>query len=101
MRKLKLRDMYAVRDGHLKASFIVAISEDDDNVNFLALPQNEALHVPKKDVTFGLKKNILDFVKRIPKNHFKVCESQYNISCRLEHQRTPLKVVEEEDETTD
>ena len=74
------RKIFAVREGSYKGNFFVFISEDQDNYNFLILPENNVTSVKKKQFKQGVDKKIVDYIEKIPHNVYEICCAQYNES---------------------
>lgn len=74
------RKIYAVREGAFKGYFFVYISKTDEDYNFLALPENEAVSVPIQEFESGIKNKIVDYIEKLPHNVYEICCAQYNES---------------------
>lgn len=74
------RRIYAIRNGSYKGNFFVYISQDDENYNFLSLPENEPVSVTKGDFDRGIQEKIVDYIEKLPHNVYEICCAQYNES---------------------
>lgn len=74
------RSIYAVRQGTHKGHFFVYINTVDKKHNFLVLPYNTTESVPVEEFERGLKKKIVDYIEKLPKNVHEICCAQYNES---------------------
>lgn len=74
------RRIYAVREGVFKGYFFVYISKTEENYNFLALPENEAVSVPIQEFELGIENKIVDYIEKLPHNVYEICCAQYNES---------------------
>lgn len=72
------RKIYAVREGTHKGNFLVYINSDEENHNFLTLPYNNVLSVPKKQFEDGINNKVVDYIKKLPHNVYNICCAQYN-----------------------
>ena len=74
------RRIYAIREGSYKGNFFVYIGQDDENYNFLCLPDNEPIEVPKEKFNKGIQEKIVDYIEKLPHNVYEICCAQYNES---------------------
>ena len=74
------RACYAVLHGIHKGSFIVYMSEDEKMINFLVLPDMTTLEVPKEVFNNAIERKIVDYIRKLPNNVYKICVAQYNES---------------------
>jgi len=74
------RRIYAVREGSYKGHFLVFVSETGDDLNFLILPDNDVMSVPKDEFVEGVNKKIVDYIQKLPNNVYEICCAQYNES---------------------
>lgn len=74
------RRIYAIRDGSYKGNFFVYISQSEDKLNFLSLPENEPIQITKKEFDAGVDKKIVDYIEKLPHNVYEICCAQYNES---------------------
>lgn len=72
------RKIYAIRGGTHRGEFFVYISEDQDNYNFLIIPEIDVATVSKADFDTGIKEKIVDLVEKLPDNVYQICCAQYN-----------------------
>jgi hypothetical protein len=92
------RRIYAIREGSYKGNFFVYIGQDDKNYNFLCLPDNEPVEVPKEKFNKGIQEKIVDYIEKLPHNVYEICCAQYNESKakqninRLKQSTTPSGV---------
>ena len=56
------------------------ISESEDTYNFLTLPENEPLNIPKSEFNQGIDNKIVDYIEKLPHNVYEICCAQYNES---------------------
>lgn len=74
------RKIYVVREGTHKGNFLVYINSDQENHNFLTLPYNGTLGVPKEQFKQGVDNKIVDYIEKLPHNVYSICCAQYNES---------------------
>lgn len=72
------RGIFAVRQGEYKGHFFVFVSETDDKYNFLVLPYNTTINVPKDQFEQGIENKIVDYIEKLPNNVHEICCAQYN-----------------------
>lgn len=75
-----IRRIYAIRDGSYKGNFFVYVGQDEDNYNFLSLPENEPVRVTKDEFNKGVREKIVDYIEKLPHNVYEICCAQYNES---------------------
>ena len=73
-----VRNMYAISQGSFRGEFFIYINHDDKNYYFLSLPYNNVREVPVNDFNEGIKKGLVEFLEKIPKNVYEICVAQYN-----------------------
>ena len=54
------------------------VSEIDDKYNFLVLPYNSTVSVPKDQFEQGVENKIVDYIEKLPNNVHEICCAQYN-----------------------
>lgn len=54
------------------------IRHDDEQFEFLSLPENHAVSVPVQEFTEGIKNKIVDRIEKLPHNVYEICIAQYN-----------------------
>lgn len=54
------------------------MNHDDEQFEFLSLPENDVVIVPVKEFADGIKNKIVDHIKKIPHNVYEICIAQYN-----------------------
>ena len=72
------RCCYAITQGSYKGNFFVYIRHDDEQFEFLSLPENDAVSVPVQEFTEGIKNKIVDRIEKLPHNVYEICIAQYN-----------------------
>ena len=56
------RVLYAVTAGDYSGQYILPITQQDDIISCLTLPDNSIIHVPKNDYSVGIKNKLLEKV---------------------------------------
>lgn len=74
----KQRYIYAITGGKYLGELFVFMEEKEDIYKFLSLPEMKIREVPKDKFDFGLTEKIIDIVKKIPNDIYKVCKAQYD-----------------------
>jgi hypothetical protein len=69
--------IYAILKGTYSGQYIVFMEKNNENYNFLTLPDKGLLVVPVKSFDNGIENKIIDFIEKLPVKVFKVVESQY------------------------
>ena len=72
------RCCYAIIQGKYKGNFFVYINHDEDNFNFLSLPENQPFTIPTPVFKQGLKSKIVEYIEKLPYNVYEICVAQYN-----------------------
>lgn len=95
-KKPKDRVLYAVTAGDYIGKFIVFINKTDTHYEVMAIGGKdsfELLTIPIKDVEEGLKLGILDKVRKVPKDLYKLCCMEYNLRKKepVKEVKTPYK----------
>lgn len=75
--KLIKGNTYAVGTGSFVGEMFVFIEETQDTYEFISIPKNENRSVPKEKFHFGLKNNIVEYVKEIDKDVLVLLEKQF------------------------
>lgn len=73
----KQRYIYAITGGKYLGELFCYIETTDSSHWFLSLPDMKIREVPIEKFDFGIKEKIIDIVKKIPSDVFKVCQAQY------------------------
>ncbi|NBW57102.1 hypothetical protein EBR43_04825 [bacterium] len=72
------RGVYAVEHGDFVGEFFVFIKTNlDGSYEFLCLPKMIRRTVPEQSFASGIKDKIINFVEKLPKNVYKMCQAQY------------------------
>lgn len=91
----KNRRLLLVLDGAYKGEWLVQVTKTFDHTVFFSLPDKIERIIPDKDLTWGLKNNVLEVVDVLPKKVYNVCIAEYenakhtNIINRREQRSTP------------
>lgn len=54
------------------------MNHDEDNFNFLSLPENQPVKIPTPVFKQGLKSKIVEHIEKLPYNVYEICVAQYN-----------------------
>jgi len=73
----KKKFVYAVTGGKFLGELLVFMEKDNDNYNFLTLPDMNIREIPYEKFEFGLKEKIVDVVEKLPGYVYKTCKLQY------------------------
>ena len=76
-KKIKAGDIYAVQTGDYVGEMWVFIEKKDDNYLFLSIPKMENREVTIEKFDFAKQNDIIEYVKSIPRDFFKVVKKQY------------------------
>ena len=71
------KQIYAVETGDYVGQMFAVVEVDKDHIGCLSLPKMENVKVPKESFDSGRNNDILSLVEELPKDVFKVVESQY------------------------
>tara|TARA_R110002020_G_scaffold51743_1_gene146227 strand:- start:897 stop:1211 length:315 start_codon:yes stop_codon:yes gene_type:complete len=71
------KQIYAVETGDYVGQMFAVVEIDKDHIGCLSLPEMENIKVPKESFDSGRNNDILSLVEELPKDVFKVVESQY------------------------
>jgi len=73
----KKRFLYAITGGFYLGELFVFIEKEDENFNFLSLPEMKIRTVPSDKFIFGLDNKIIDIVEKLPSHVYNTCVKQY------------------------
>ena len=73
----KKRYLYAITGGKYLGELFVFIEKQENNFNFLSLPDMKIREVPCDKFEFGLTNKIVDVVEKLPLHVFWTCKKQY------------------------
>ena len=71
------KQIYAVETGDYVGQMFAIVEVNKDHIGCLSLPEMENVKVPKESFDSGRNNDILSLVEELPKDVFKVVESQY------------------------
>jgi len=71
------KQIYAVETGDYVGQMFAVVEVNGDHVGCLSLPEMKNIKVPKESFDSGRNNDILSLVEELPKDVFKVVESQY------------------------
>ena len=71
------KQIYAVETGDYVGQMFAIVEINKDHIGCLSLPKMENVKVPKESFDSGRNNDILSLVEELPKDVFKVVESQY------------------------
>jgi len=71
------KEIYAVQTGDYVGQMFAIVEINKDNIGCLSLPKMENVKVPKESFDSGRNNDILSLVEELPKDIFKVVETQY------------------------
>jgi len=73
------RGVYFITDGEFKGAFIMNIKEADvgNQKAMMMLPDKETLMMSTEQVKKLFEDGHFEFVKTVPKKHYKVCVAEY------------------------
>lgn len=75
--KPKAKQIYAVGTGTFVGEMLVYCKQDNEHYYFLSIPKNFNRKIPKDKFDYGIENGIIEFVKEIPKNVYKICYIQH------------------------
>jgi hypothetical protein len=71
------KQIYAVETGDYVGQMFAVVEVNKDHVGCLSLPEMKNVKVPKESFDSGRNNDIISLVEELPKDVFKVVESQY------------------------
>ena len=71
------KQIYAVETGDYVGQMFAVVEVNNDHVGCLSLPDMKNIKVPKESFDSGRNNDILSLVEELPKDVYKVVESQY------------------------
>lgn len=71
------KEIYAVQTGDYAGQMFAIVEINKDDIGCLSLPEMKNVKVPKESFDSGRNNDILSLVEELPKDVFKVVESQY------------------------
>ena len=71
------KQIYAVETGDYVGQMFAVVEVSGDHVGCLSLPEMKNIKVPKESFDSGRNNDILSLVEELPKDVYKVVESQY------------------------
>ena len=71
------KEIYAVQTGDYVGQMFAIVEINKDNIGCLSLPEMKNVKVPKESFDSGRNNDILSLVEELPKDIFKVVETQY------------------------
>ena len=71
------KQIYAVETGDYVGQMFAVVEIDKHHIGCLSLPEMENIKVPKESFDSGRNNDILSLVEELPKDVFKVVETQY------------------------
>jgi len=71
------KEIYAVQTGDYAGQMFAIVEINKDNIGCLSLPEMKNVKVPKESFDSGRNNDIISLVEKLPKNIFKVVQSQY------------------------
>jgi len=84
------KQIYAVETGDYVGQMFAVVEVNKDHVGCLSLPHMENIKVPKESFDSGRNNDILSLVEELPKDVFKVVESQYFKNENTDNRRQQL-----------
>ena len=70
-------DFFAVIKGKYGGEFWVLVRVNEQDYDFLSLPNMVKRNAPLEKLDAGINNKIIDFIQNLPNKVFKVCEMQY------------------------
>ena len=87
------KEIYAVQTGDYVGQMFAIVEIKKEHIGCLSLPEMKNIKVPKESFDSGRNNDIISLVEKLPKDIFKVVESQYfkneNSDNRREQLNTP------------
>ena len=71
------KQIYAVETGDYVGQMFAVVEVNKEHIGCLSLPEMKNIKVPKESFDSGRNNDILSLVEELPKDVFKVVESQY------------------------
>ena len=71
------KQIYAVETGDCVGQMFAVVEVNKEHIGCLSLPEMKNIKVPKESFDSGRNNDILSLVEELPKDVFKVVESQY------------------------
>jgi hypothetical protein len=71
------KEIYAIQTGDYVGQMFAIVEINKDHIGCLSLPEMKNVKVPKESFDSGRNNYIISLVEKLPKNIFKVVESQY------------------------
>jgi len=71
------KQIYAIETGDYVGQMFAIVEVDKNHIGCLSLPGMENIKVPKESFDSGRNNDIISLVEELPKDVFKVVESQY------------------------
>lgn len=71
---IKLGSCYAVLKGDYYGEIFVFFQQDGDSYKFVSLPNMKIRDVKKQKFEIGIKEKIIEYVRLLPKNVYKIIE---------------------------
>lgn len=71
------KEIYAVQTGDYAGQMFAIVEINKDDIGCLSLPEMKNVKVPKESFDSGRNNDIISLVEELPKDVFKVVESQY------------------------
>jgi hypothetical protein len=69
--------IYAVTTGVYLGELLVYMDVENNNYNFLSLPNMSVRQIPLEKFDIGLKNNIIETVEKLPSYVYNTCKLQY------------------------
>jgi len=84
------KQIYAVETGDYVGQMFAVVEVNKEHIGCLSLPGMENIKVPKESFDSGRNNDILSLVEELPKDVFKVVESQYYKNENSDNRRQQL-----------
>ena len=84
------KQIYAVETGDYVGQMFAVVEVNKEHIGCLSLPEMKNIKVPKESFDSGRNNDILSLVEELPKDVFKVVESQYFKNENTDNRRQQL-----------